>query len=218
VNQDISALEFNWKRPQTFFAVALAATTAPHNFFLEMPRRQDFTSPLVFLLLANLVPALTAAGKLAGLGWDAALRDLVANLALSLARGTAFACILFVLVRFLFKSPLNLGQSVAIVCYSSGIWMLYFIPDLLSNMGGPLLKLFMVGWVLYIVNVGLRTLAGIGTGKAAVAMLLTVLILSLGSAGIYKAMGRDFLPPPPPEAAAPAPPAQSIPPQPENKP
>ncbi|MBA4358403.1 MAG: hypothetical protein C0405_11845 [Desulfovibrio sp.] len=201
MSQEQSGLEFNWKRPQTFFAVALSATTAPHQFFLELPPVGGLLAPVLFLLLANLVPALTAAAKLAGQGWEAALWDLGTNLALSLVRGLAYAGILFLLTRHLFKANFSLAQSVAVVCYSSGLWALYFIPDLLSNMGGPLLKLFMVGWVLYIVNVGLRTLAGLGTGKAALAMVLAVLVLSLVSAGIYKALGREFLPPPPPEAA-----------------
>jgi hypothetical protein len=205
VTQEQTGLAFDIRRPQTFFTVALSAVTAPRPFFEELPPVKSLAAPLVFLLLANLPPAMIAAAKLLGQGWDSALLNLASGLAMSMTRGIAFACVLFVLARYLFKAQLTLLQTIAIVAYASGLGALNFVPDLISTMGGPLLRLFMVAWVLYIINVGLRTLAAMGNGKAILSMLLAVVILGLASAGIYKALGHDFAPPPPPEAAAPAP-------------
>jgi hypothetical protein len=203
-----SSPEFLWRRPQTFLAVAMAAATTPRLFFAQLPRQGGFLPPLAFFVAAMLLPTLVRTGGKWQEGPGAMLTFLATSLLISLVLALVFAFVLYCVCRFVFKSSLELPLAVRIVCYSSGVRVLEFVPPLLSPLAATLLLLFMVLSIGYLVWMGVQAAGGLNRYQALAALLLSFLAMVGLWLLINFLRGAGSLPVHPPAggpAAAPAP-------------
>lgn len=203
----LPALVFDWRRPQSFYQVAMAATLTPRDFYAQMPAGGGLTGPILFLVAAHLVPALVAAAFTLTQGLGAALLMFVKSMIPPLFIALSFAALVFAVVQFMVRgNKLSLSQAISIVCYSSGVQALSFLPWLLSAWAGLLVSLLMMGLILYLIGVGIRVVAGVGKGQALAAMLLAFTIVVLAAVWLGFTRGVDRQPPPeaPPAATSPS--------------
>lgn len=192
--------QFHWRRPQTFWTVATAAATAPRDFFAQRPGQGGFLPPVLFFLAAMLLPTLVRTALRWREGPGAMLTFLSTSLLFSLVMMLVFTLVLYCLCRFLFQANLNLPDVTAIVCYSSGVRALEFLPQWLSPLAGTLLAIIMVLFICYLVWVGLQAAGGLNRYRALVALLLSFVAM-VGLWLLVNALrGNPPLPAPPPAA------------------
>lgn len=191
-------LEFAWSRPQRFLAIAMAATTSPRQFFAQAPRQGGLLGPLSFFVLAQLVPALLALllGLAKGQAPALALTGLGTSLATSLGMALVFTLLLHLACRLLFKSAIGLEQTLRVVCYSSGLRVLSFLPVLLSPMAGAVLAILLAGYIVYITWIGLQEVGGLGSYQAMFALLLAFGLMMVLWALVYHRPGTPQATPP----------------------
>jgi hypothetical protein len=207
VESPLPALVFDWRRPQSFFQVAMAATLSPRDFYAQMPAGGALSGPILFLVAAHLVPALVAAAFTLSQGLGAALLMFVKSLVPPLFIALSFAALIYAVIQFIVRgSKLSLPQAIGIVCYSSGVQALSFLPWMLSAWAGLLVSLLMMGLIVYLVGVGLRVVAGASKGQALVTMLSSLTIVILAAMWLGFTRSGDKQPPPeaPPAAVAPS--------------
>jgi hypothetical protein len=203
----LPALVFDWRRPKSFFQVAMTATITPRDFFAQMPAGGSLTGPILFLAAAHLIPSLAAAVFTLPQGLGAALMMLVKSMVPPLFIALSFAALVFGVVQFMIRgSNLSLSQAISIVCYSSGVQVLSFLPWMLSAWAGLLLSLALMILILYLIGVGIRVVAGVGKGQAIAAMLVAFTVVVLAAVWLGFAKGVDRHPPAeaPPAASAPS--------------
>lgn len=203
----LPALVFDWRRPKGFFQVAMAATVTPRDFFAQMPSAGSPSGPILFLVAAHLIPSLVAMVFTLPQGLGAALMMLVKSLVPPLFIALSFAALLFAVVQFMIRgAKLSFSQAIGVVCYSSGVQALSFLPWMLSAWAGLLLSLIMMIFILYLIGVGIRVVAGLGKGQTAAALLLSFTIVVLAAVWLGFTRHADRQPPPeePPAATAPS--------------
>ncbi len=196
-------LEFNWRRPQTFFQVAMAATLSPRAFFAQLPRTGSLASPILFVLAARLLPSLAGAAFVLGQGPGKALYFLVYTMVSSLVLALALSALLYAVVQFLFRqSSLTFDLAIRVVCYSWGVQILSLLNIIPSPMTVVLLNLVIFLLILYIIGVGLGVVGGLSKGQTWGALALALLILGAIWIGLTKGIGVET-PTPPPAPAQP---------------
>lgn len=203
--QQETSPEFLWRSPRTFPAVAMAAAITPRDFFSQMPLKGGFLPPLAFFGAVMLPPTLVRTIGQWSQGPLAMLTFLVSSLLQSLVLTLVFAFALYCVCRFAFKSSLELPDMARIVCYSSGVRILEFVPALLSPLAGSLLLLFVVIFIGYLVWLGLQAAGGLGRYQALGALLLSCLAM-VGVVLLVKFLRGEGLQPAPGAGSA-APPA-----------
>lgn len=211
MHQETPPQEFDWRRPQTFLAVAGAAVTAPRQFFAQITRGGGFLAPVAFFLLAMLAPTLVNALLQWSQGPLAMLNFFATSLLKSAVMLAAFALVLHGVCRLAFRTTLKLPDVLRIVCYASGVRALEFLPLVLSSLAGGLLSIIIVLFIAYLVWVGLQAAGGLSRYQALGALMLAFVTI----VGLWLAVnflrGVNPLPdlpvPPSPDGVAPAPPA-----------
>lgn len=206
LDDTLPALVFDWRRPKSFFQVAMTATITPREFFAQMPADGPLSGPVLFLVAAHLIPALVAALMTLPQGLGAASMILVKSMVPPLFIALSFAALIFGVVQFVIReAKLSLTQAIGIVCYSSGVQVISFLPWMLSAMAGLLLSLAMMVLILYLIGVGVRVVTGVSKGRAVATMLISFTVVVLAAIWLGFAKGVDRHPP------AEAPPAPSAP-------
>lgn len=165
--------DFDWRRPGTFLAVAMAAAFKPRTFFAQMENRGDIASPLIFLLVVHVT---TWVGGLLGaalvLGVNPGLN--LAMLAQNLLRVLIFAAFFYTIGHHVMRSPYPLSGFLRIFAYASGIWifaaLMPFLPLKLSMPLGAILALY----VLFLLFMGLREAAGLSVPLAAGVLMISL--------------------------------------------
>ncbi|CAO0824400.1 YIP1 family protein [Desulfarculales bacterium] len=168
-----NAPQFQWRYPQTFWAVAVAAATTPRDFFAQMPRQGGYLPPLAFFVAAMLLPTLVRSIGKWSEGPVAMLTFLGTSLLFSLVMVLVFAFALYCVCRFLFQTILELPDVTAIVCYSSGVRILEFVPQLLSPLSSTLLAIIMVLFIGSLVWTGLHVAGNMNRYQALMALGLS---------------------------------------------
>lgn len=190
-------LEFNWRRPQTFFQVAIAATLSPKAFYAQMPTGGSLAAPILFVLAARLLPALAGAVFMLGQGPGKAIYFLLYSMVSSLVLALALSALLYAVVQFLFRQDtLTFDLAIRVVCYSWGVQilsLLHIIPSMLTTV---LLTVVIFFLVLYIIGVGLKVVCGLTSLQTWGAMALALLILGAIWVGFTKGIGIDAPAPP----------------------
>ena len=183
-------LEFNWRRPQTFFQVAVAATLSPKGFFEQMPRAGSLSAPMLFVLAARFLPALAGAVITLGEGPGKAIYFLVYSMISSLVLALALSALLYAVVQFLFRqSSLTFDLAIRVVCYSWGVQILSLLNIIPSFLTTVLLTMLIFFLILYVISVGLRVVGGLTSGQTWGALGLALLILGVIWIGLTKGIG-----------------------------
>ena len=156
-------MEFQWRRPQTFFPLAMAATTSPRAFFAAMPKDGGWLPPLAFLLVAQLVPTLVQALlQLPQLG-PRVFGLMVLALGNTLAKFLIATAILWLVARVAFRADITLQGVLRILCYTSGLWVIWAAQAVLSLQTAALILVILVIVQLYLVQAGLQVVGRLPT-------------------------------------------------------
>lgn len=200
-------MEFQWRRPQTFVPLAVAATTSPRAFFAAMPKDAGWLPPLAFLLVAQLVPALLQAlFQIPNLGLQV-FSLMTLSLANTMAKFLIATAILWFVARVAFRAEITLQGVLRILCYTSGIWVIWAAQAVLSLQTSALILVILVIVQLYLVQAGLQVVGKLPTIHAILALLMAIVAMVMLRVFLEPVMG-PVLPqaPPLPEGAS-APPA-----------
>lgn len=154
----------------------------PEAFFTMMPIHKGFLSPLLYALIVGTI------GAMAGTLWGFAFENSILSEAAKPANLTVFAGVLIpVLVFFgIMVSALLLHIALMVIgaanedfeatfrvaCYTSSTDLFSVVPVV-----GTWVVLVSLAWKLYITLVGLRAVHRISATKAAIAIILPVLVL-----------------------------------------
>lgn len=174
---DTSPLEFDWRRPHTFLAVATGAVSAPRQFFAQMRRGGGYLPPLAFFLATMLAPTMVNALMHWSQGPLAMLTFFASSLLKSLVLVMVFAFTLYCVCRFVFSSTLEIADVLRIVCYASGVRALEFLPLLLSAMAATLLYVFIILFVAYLVWAALQAAGGLSSRQSVGALVLAFVVM-----------------------------------------
>ncbi|MCA1989667.1 MAG: YIP1 family protein [Desulfarculus sp.] len=196
------AMEFQWRRPQTFFPLAMAATTSPRAFFAAMPHQGGWWPPLAFLLVAQAIPALVLAGFQIPQHGLAALAGMMVFLAKRLVYSLAFAGLIWLMARFAGRAKIDFHSTLRIFCYSSGVWIVSAAVPILSLAPAALVMVLLVLCHLYLIQAGLQVVANLPTFQAILSVLLAIVAFMLLWVILAPMLGLM----PPPSASPPAPP------------
>lgn len=187
-------MEFQWRRPQTFFPLAIAATTSPRAFFAAMPRDGGWLPPLAFLLVAQAVPALIQALFQLPQHGLSALAGMLLFLCKRLAYSLAFTCLIWLMARFAGRANIDFNSTLRIFCYSSGIWIISSAVPILSLAPAALVLVLLVLCHLYLIQAGLQVVANLPTFQAILAVLLA--IVAFMTLWVFMAPLVGLMPPP----------------------
>gem|GEM_PF-1286830 len=200
-------MEFQWRRPQTFFPLAMAATTSPRAFFAAMPKDGGWLPPLAFLLVAQLVPTLVQALlQLPQLG-PRVFGLMVLALGNTLAKFLIATAILWLVARVAFRADITLQGVLRILCYTSGLWVIWAAQAVLSLQTAALILVILVIVQLYLVQAGLQVVGRLPTIHAILALLMAIVALVMLRVFLEPVLGPVLPPAPPPPDGAAAPPA-----------
>jgi hypothetical protein len=204
VESPLPVLVFDWRRPKSFLQVAMAASITPRDFFTQVPAGEGIGGPILFLVAAHVIPSLVAAAVTLPQGLGAALLMFAMSMVPPIFITISFAALVFAVVQFIMVSgtKFSLPQAISVVCYSSGVQALSFLPWFISTWAGLLFSLIMMLFILYLISEGIRVVAGVGKGQTLAAILLafTIVVLAAVWLGFTKSANR----PPPSQGSSPA--------------
>lgn len=166
--------EFDWRRPKSFFTVAMAAATSPRAFFAAMPSGGSLVPALVFLVLAQMLPALVQALAQLPQHGLAALQGMLIFLLKRLIYSLIFADLIWIMARFASRAQISFTDTLKIFCYSSGIWIISAAVAILSLAPAALIVVLLVLYHLYLIQAGLQVVAKLPTFSAMLAVLLAM--------------------------------------------
>lgn len=176
-----AAVEFRYTDPvQSFIATVQAVVLRPAEFFRGILRRGDFLNPLIFALICVLVSAVLGGiiGFLFSIGVaDQGVIGAFFGFIFSIIRSLiGVAIVLFIgagiwhLLVVLFVKPTNSGYEATfrVAAYSAVVYLVSWIP--------------VIGWILslygiYLGIVGIREVHGTTTGKAALVVLIPIVVI-----------------------------------------
>lgn len=191
-------MEFQWRRPQTFVPLAVAATTSPRAFFAAMPKDAGWLPPLAFLLVAQVVPALVQTlfqlpqhgAKVFGL--------MALSLANALATYLVATVVLWLVARVAFRAEIALQGVLRIFCYTSGIWVISMAVAVMSPVTSALVLVILMLVQLYLVQVGLQVVGKLPTVHAILSLLMAIVALVMLRVFLEPVLGPPTpkLPPP----------------------
>lgn len=167
-------LDFDWRRPRTFLALAMAATTSPRAFFAAMPSGGSLVPPLLFLVVAQLIPALVQALFQLPQHGLAALHGMVIFLLKRLIYSLVFADLIWLMARFASRAQISFTGCMKVFCYTSGVWVVTAATPLLSLAPAALVFVLVILVHLYLIQLGLQTAAKLPTFPAMLAVLLAI--------------------------------------------
>lgn len=174
--------EFNYQDPvQSFISTARGVAFRPADFFRGVPRRGDFLNPLVFALICVLISAVLGGllGFVVSLGFTeqgvigaffgfifGIIRSLI-----SAAIGLFIGAGIWYLLVLLFARPNNTGYEATfrVASYAAVVYLVAWIPIL--------------GWIvglvygIYLGVVGIREVHGTTSGRAALVVLLPIVVI-----------------------------------------
>jgi hypothetical protein len=180
-SRSAAAIEFNLQDPvQSFIATVQAVVLRPVDFFRGILRQGDFLNPLIFALICALVSAIlggiigflfsigaTDQGVIGAFAWFifAIIRGII-----SVAIGLFILAGIWHLLVMLFVRPNNAGYEATfrVAAYSTVVYLVSWIP--------------VIGWILslygiYLGIVGIREVHGTTTGKAALVVLIPIVVI-----------------------------------------
>ncbi|MFH1058186.1 MAG: YIP1 family protein [Pseudomonadota bacterium] len=166
--------EFDWRRPQTFLSLAMAASTSPRAFFAAMPTGGSLVPPMLFLVLAQFIPAVVQGLAQISQHGANALAGVVILLLKRLIYFLIFADLIWVAARFASRSQISFINTIRLFCYSSGIWIISAAVWVLSPAPAALVFVVVILYHLYLVQVGLQVVANLPTFPAMLAVLLAL--------------------------------------------
>ncbi|MCA1906412.1 MAG: YIP1 family protein [Desulfarculus sp.] len=188
------AMEFHWRRPQTFVPLAMAATTSPRAFFAAMPRDGGWLPPLAFLLVAQGIPALVQAGLQIPQHGLAALVGMATFLLKRMTYCLVFTGLIWLMARFAARASIGFETTLRVFCYSSGIWIASVAVSLLSLAPAALVIVLVVLYHLYLIQAGLQVVGDIPTFQAILSVLLAIVAFML--LWVFLAPPLGLTPPP----------------------
>jgi hypothetical protein len=174
--------DFNLSDPvQSFINTVRNVAFRPVDFFRGIPRRGDFLNPLAFALICVIVSSLLGGliGFVVNLGFTdqgvvgafvgfifGIIRSLI-----SAAIGLFIGAIIWWLLSLLFARPNNTGYEATfrVAAYSSVVYLVSWIPVLGWIVGGI--------YGIYLGVVGIREVHGTTTGRAALVVLVPIVVI-----------------------------------------
>ena len=193
-------IEFLWRRPRSFFTVLVAVVSNPRQSFAAMPRQAGPLPPLLFLLMAQLIPAvIMTLWALASKG-SAPLGETGLAILQAIANSVIASAIFFLVGRYGFRAKLGFTATLRVVSYSSGIMVISPLRELLSPWAGGFMMLAMVLVVIYLIQAGLQVVGDMPIWQALISVLLSLVLFMVLMMGVRMLSGS---PPPAGPPAAP---------------
>jgi hypothetical protein len=177
----VSGGDFDLQDPvQSFITTARNVAFGPAVFFRGMPRRGDFLKPLVFALICVLISSVLGGliGFVVNIGFtDSGVVGAFFGFIFGIVRsligvtgGLFIGGLIWWLLSLLFARPNNTGYEATfrVAAYASVIYLVSWIPIL--------------GWIvglvygIYLGIVGIREVHGTTSGRAALVVLLPIVV------------------------------------------
>jgi hypothetical protein len=180
-SRSAAAVEFNYQDPvQSFIATVQAVVLRPAEFFRGILRQGDFLNPLMFALICVLVSSIL--GGIIGFFFNIGFADQgvigaffrfifsIIQALIGVTIGLFIGAGIWHLLVMLIVKPTHAGYEATfrVAAYSAVIYLVSWIP--------------VIGWLLslygiYLGIVGIREVHGTTTGKAALVVLIPIVVI-----------------------------------------